>query len=334
MVGSKPWGDKLLKFNDLEDGMKVIARWGRAGATSTDWGVSTECTVRTQIHTGSKPTKDGTNPGEPLLFGLESAAGEPEYTFGEYAKRDYQGKGLFLKEDYYLEIYDFMTEEEQTATIASSNVALAKKKGLPVKTEEETAMLTSILSTMASIGVSGVEIGGVTIPTKTEDEPKKKEEKPFTLNDLADGMKVQARIGVIGASEIEWSEWSECVLDVGTKGGYIASLKVPISDETFDQTHWDTSVNAFVCGEKLLHIKDLVSPKSLTPPEKPVSSGPSLGGGMMSLIGGGSKRKSAGSSPWGLKAVGGSGREVAKKDPPPPIEKIAWEEYQRELRGE
>lgn len=325
-----------LKLEDLKDGMTVHVRWGRAGAHGavweSEWITSNLEVVR---HAGPKATRDGVKPGEIMYVGATKCP------YGEYyPKRDYsiEFKGQFTKEDYYMEIQEMKDGEDE-------------EKKTTEATTEATEMIKSVLGTFAATAspVTTVEIDGKEFSLAEISKadatiaalpatPKK-----FTLAQFKDGT-YKGRIGDRKPDgTIEWRDWADYELDIVIReGGYITNLTAkPELPEVYDQTHWDATKNVFVGDESAFEVEGLISTASVAaavPSPRPAAgTGPSTvaatgAGAFAALLGGGRKKKSV-SSPFGLSAMGGSGREVAKADPPPPPEKQAWADYQRELKG-
>jgi hypothetical protein len=77
-----------MRIQDLQDGQLVRARWGRAGEEDVDWGPWKDVHLRVQRH-------------RDRIVGISLVGvGWAEYGPGDFDKRS----GVFLVEDYYLEI--------------------------------------------------------------------------------------------------------------------------------------------------------------------------------------------------------------------------------------
>jgi hypothetical protein len=81
---------EAMRISDLQDNQVVRARWGRAGRTAPDFGPWRDAPLYVQ--------RD--NKGNVVVVALRLPPGED---WAEYNPRDFQG-GLFVAEDYYLEI--------------------------------------------------------------------------------------------------------------------------------------------------------------------------------------------------------------------------------------
>ncbi len=95
-----------MKLEDLKDGQTVRARWGRAGDTDVKWGAwkDVQLFVQTSVEKKSRQPK--------IAIVALKDVNWAEYGVGDFtpAKDAYQNgvrgasNGIFLTEDYYLEI--------------------------------------------------------------------------------------------------------------------------------------------------------------------------------------------------------------------------------------
>lgn len=92
-----------MKLSDLKQGQTVTARHGRAGESSPNWGPWHETQIdylvrRDQpLPQGLRRRSNAPDLGDIITLAV---AGWP----AEYGQGDYCGQGLFLVEDWYLEI--------------------------------------------------------------------------------------------------------------------------------------------------------------------------------------------------------------------------------------
>jgi hypothetical protein len=92
-----------MKITDLKVGDVVTVRTGRAGRTSPDWSAWREAIivylVRRDLPLSKSLQKRSTSPNIGDIISLDV-----EGWSAEYSQADYCGNGLFLVEDWYLEI--------------------------------------------------------------------------------------------------------------------------------------------------------------------------------------------------------------------------------------
>lgn len=94
-----------MKLADLKDGQTLTVRYGRAGEHAPNWGPWHDSKIFLRRRETPLPKRlhnrsNAPNVGDILTLTLDSWA--------EYGQGDYCGDGVFVVEDYYLEIKDLI----------------------------------------------------------------------------------------------------------------------------------------------------------------------------------------------------------------------------------